>query len=602
MRNIFKGSLLVGMTAIGLTACADGVGPTPREVDVPAPVAAQTRKEAVNENAQSILYLPLGQDVLMPQSESGQPLPSNIVGPFELRGETLGGALQLILDGTNIPVAFETDSALTQTITVTSLKGPMDVVVKEVCSLANMYCSFQNGILVVKDREIFTITVPPIGAAADATTLLQNISTAVGSITGETPVTDASTRTIVYRATQRTSELARRYFQRLRTNTALVVFETYVWEVSLNAGNSTGIRWSAFDQIGRLRFGINLSGAADTNVGTPVSIGLPTASAGLNFATSDVFQFIAGYGTVKTISQPQITVLSGSSATLRVSDRQNYVASLSRTTTDGGTTTVSTTTDSVDSGFTLTIGSSWDNATVYSNINILLQELRDIETFDENPDAVVQLPKTTERELRTQVRGRPGDTLLIAGLVREQDSMDKEGPGFKQPLIPTSRSAQTSNSELVFLLKPRVIVFTAPNEDSPRRGTPVAPTDISAIVPEMAPESLPIVPMTVPPVPNAWEERAIAAPTQEAAPMAVPAQEAAPVGEPDHEAHHIPELESAPVTETVPQDSAVEIQPLPEVVPQSYKADAAPANQEADVAAPPVSSPSVIVNYDVLGR
>ena len=129
------------------------------------------------------------------------------------------------------------------------------------------------------------------------------------------------------------------------------------------------------------------------------------------------------------MSQPQITVLSGSSAKLRVADTQNYVASLSRTTTDGGSTTVSTTTDSVDSGFTLNIGSNWDNSTVYGNISILLQEVRRIDTFDDNPDAVVQLPQTTERELETQVRIRPGDLLLIAGLVRETDALDKEGLG-----------------------------------------------------------------------------------------------------------------------------------------------------------------------------
>jgi hypothetical protein len=117
----------------------------------------------------------------------------------------------------------------------------------------------------------------------------------------------------------------------------------------------------------------------------------------MNFNVDDVFQFISSYGAVKTISQPQVTMLAGSSATLRVSDAENYVASISRSTTDGGTTTVSTTTDTANSGFTLTIGSNWDSATVYSSINILLEEVRDIETFDDNEDAVVQLPKTTER-------------------------------------------------------------------------------------------------------------------------------------------------------------------------------------------------------------
>ena len=193
-----------------------------------------------------------------------------------------------------------------------------------------------------------------------------------------------------------------------------------------------------------------------------MSIGLPTTN-GVAFDGDNVFQFISEYGAVKTISQPQVTVLSGSNARFRVADTQNYVSEISRS-VDQGEVTVSTQTDSVDTGFTFDIASSWDKATVYGNIDILLQEVRAIDTFDDNPDAIVQLPQTTERELSTQVRIRPGDSLLIAGLVREIDNFDKSGPGIQEPLFPSSRTAQTSNVELVFLLRPRVVVYTTPSE------------------------------------------------------------------------------------------------------------------------------------------
>lgn len=572
VRKTITGLALFSVAIFGVSGCADGVGPKSREVNMPAPILANERKPAVNENADAILYLPLGEDVLMPQTEASAALPSKIIGPFELRDETLGGALQLILDGTNTPVAFETDKASTVSITVTNLKGSMDVVVREVCSLANMYCSYQNGILVVKDKEIFTVTVPPIGASTDTGALLQNISTAVGSITGESPVTDASTRTIVYRATQRTAEMARRYFQRLRTNTAMIVFETYIWEVSLDSGNSTGIRWSTFDQIGRFHIGLNLAGDTSADIGTPVSIGLPTTGIGMNFGTADVFKFISSYGAVKTISQPQVTVLSGSTATLRISDKQNFVASLSKTTTDGGTTTVSTTTDSVNSGFTLTIGSNWDNATVYSNISILLQELRSIDTFKENPDAVVQLPKTTERELKTQLRTRPGDMMLIAGLVREQDKLDKEGLGFKMPFIPTSKTTQTSNTELVFLLKPRVVVFTT-KDDAPHSGPPLAAKPLAAVLPEPNIEAMPPIVMTpsVSTLAGTDSELFVGAPVDSSSP-----------------------LNQGPLTPAPDLDtSSVDIAPL---------AEAVPLKEEVKVNTKKASDPSIIVNYDVLGH
>ncbi len=564
---------LMATTSMVLAGCADAVGPDARTVQVPAPRVADERQKGVNENGEPVIYLPLGEDVLMPQSLKGDALPDTIVGPYELRGETLAGALQLIMDGIDIPVAFESETSLTKTITMTNLKGPVSQVVNDVCALANMYCSYQNGVLSVKDREIFTVTLPPIVAKADIGSLLTNVAAAIGSITGETPITDPSTRTIVYRASQRTAEMANRYFQRLRSNTAMIVYETYIWEVNLNTANSTGIKWSSFDQIGRFKFGINLAGATDTNLSTPVSIGLPTTG-NVSFTSGDVLQFISSYGAVKTISQPQISVLSGSEAKLRVADKQNYVASITKTasTTTGGADSFSTTTATADTGFTLSIGSNWDNSSVYGTVDILLQELRKIDSFEAGTDATVQLPQTTERELNTTVRVRPGDMILIAGLVRESDQYSKDGLGIAEPFIPTSRTVQSGNTELVFLLRPRVVVFTSATSTSPRKGDVTLP-DTSFTQPLPVPPPVPAL------APMPMEDM----PPVTSAPQSLPQP---PVAQNDPVSVS---TTSAPVAGE-PTSSSIEIQPLSEVVNGQGSAE----NPQKD--------PSVIVNYDVLGH
>ena len=199
LRKVMIPAVMLSLASL-LVGCADAEGPRPRDANIPPPRGADTRTKAVNERPDPVMYLPLGRDVLVPRAEDGTLLPATVVGPFELRGETLAGALQLILDGTNVPVAFEATAGLENTITVTNLKGPLDVVVSEVCSLANLYCSYRNGMVVVKDTEIFTVTIPPIVASDSMAQLLTNIAAAIGNITGQTPITDASTRTIVYRA------------------------------------------------------------------------------------------------------------------------------------------------------------------------------------------------------------------------------------------------------------------------------------------------------------------------------------------------------------------------------------------------------------------
>ncbi len=444
-------------TAPLLVSCAPVDVPFSRNLSVPSPTMASGRADTVNEKPDSVIYLPLGSDVLVPKSvqNGGLGLPNVIIGPFELRSETVAGALQLVLADYEIPMAFETDAGFDRTVTVTNLRGSLSDIVGKICGLADLYCSYDGGLLVVKETQTFSATIPPIGGDND---ILTSIAAGVKAITGSAPITENATRTIIYEATNRTAELVERYFQRVRASTALIIFEVYIWEVSLNNGNSTGIDWQGIGKLGRFASGIDIAGSTGVDF-SPISIGLPTMG-DVSFGSDDVFEFISEYGAVKTISQPQITVLSGADATLRAADTINYVSALTRTITTNGQTAVSTEVATVDTGFTLKISSNWDNATVYGAIDINLEEFKGFKSFDAD-GTTLQLPETTERELSTQIRIRPGDSVLIAGLVRESDEYDKSGVGFDSPFLPISRTLKTANTELVFLLKPRVIVYTS---------------------------------------------------------------------------------------------------------------------------------------------
>lgn len=154
---------LLGTCCILLVGCADAVVPEGRTVNIPPAGSPPERERAVNEAPDSIIRVQLGRDALVPKAEEDDPLPADIVGPYELRGETLAGALQLILAGYDMPMAFETEQGLERRITVSNLRGTLDSVVTRVCGLADMYCSFEDGTLVVKDTETFVVPLPPLG-------------------------------------------------------------------------------------------------------------------------------------------------------------------------------------------------------------------------------------------------------------------------------------------------------------------------------------------------------------------------------------------------------------------------------------------------------
>ncbi|MBU6236015.1 MAG: type II and III secretion system family protein, partial [Alphaproteobacteria bacterium] len=456
-------------------------------IDIPAPTPPEARRKAINEAPDGVIIVPLGKDVLVPAMDEGDPLPNRVVGPFELRNENLAGALQLVMADYDVPLAFESDKGMTVGVTVSNLKGPLDKVVEKICALADMYCLYDDGVLTVKENQTFTVSLPPLPADTSYDAIVSGLK----AFTGAEGTVDTTTRTMIYTATERTAKKAAQYFDRLRKSTAMIVYETYIWEVGLDGGNSAGIKWTQLEKIGAFNTGFTLSGSALSDLGTPISIGLPTKGP-VSLTTGDILQFISSQGSVKTISQPQLTVLSGSEATLRVAETEAYVESLTRTqNTTNDTETVSTTTGQVDTGFTLKIGSSWDNGTVYGNVDINLQQLLEFQDFPAGNDSTLRLPKTAERELQTQVRVRPGDSVLIAGLVRERQQYDKTGLGLNNPIFPFSRSGQTSNSELVILLRPRVIVYKPADEIALDPVDRARTSLVHADVPEVAPLSVP---------------------------------------------------------------------------------------------------------------
>ena len=132
--------------------------------------------------------------------------------------------------------------------------------------------------------------------------------------------------------------------------------------------------------------------------------------------------------------------------------------------------TTALTTSTVTTGLNVNITSAWDQSTVYGAINITLNDLTILNQFN-SPDGTssVQLPQTSTRSIATEIRVRPGDSILIGGMVSQTDSLTSSGPGFTTPLFTTQRAASKANTELVFLLRPRVVAFDMGNDsDTPR--------------------------------------------------------------------------------------------------------------------------------------
>ncbi len=459
-RPVSQSIAAVLLAATMLTSCASTLPNNGAQADLVPAERVEKKYATINRERNPVTYVKLEEDVLRPKKASAaQPLPKDRVGPFELREESLASALELVMGDKKIPMAFETSQATSRMVTITSLEGPLDEVVDKLCGLANLYCSYEGGVLVLKETETFTVSLPPFIAQS-----YDPFVNGLKSITGGQTYVDTLTGSLIYTASHRNNEKAKDYFERLRANTAMIVYEVQIWEVELTDAHNTGIDWEDFTFTSG-DFIANLARDGAPAISGAVGIGAQITS---KYLTADgVLSFLQTQGSVKTISQPQLTVLSGSKAKLRVGNKRDYVSQITRTVGISTADNVSVTTSKLETGLELEIASAWSDGTVYGDLKILLQNLIRLGSLDVGTTSI-QLPETSDRNLETKLRVRPGDAVLIGGIVEERGTVDESGPpGRVKPLFTTTKANSARNSELVFMLRPRVVIYTEnPPEDA----------------------------------------------------------------------------------------------------------------------------------------
>lgn len=518
--------------ALGFGGCAvvpdakPTTGRNPTVAEVPNP------DETVRgEDDPPIVTLELGSSLHEHRLVEGDQLPANIVIPTtNLNGVPVTAALQAVLQGTDVSLSWDASTFDDHLATVMNLSGSLPQVVEKICSSAKVFCTYRQGSLELSDKETFVIGIPPAaqkmaetqssvsvgatgignggvspggissgpngssgigGGGIPSSTGVSSMSAAgnsmidaISDLAGGKVKVDDQGGNIIYTTDVEGENRVRAYLEQLRNGRPLIVLQMYVWEVTLNKENSEGINWSEF-RLSDLGPGFSKLALASSSAmssvvtgqgfsGGPVSIGAVTTG---RLNTASLISFLSTQGQVQTISSPQVTFVSGSSAELRVGGTQNYVQSVgqlvsatnvSGTTNANSTTGIGTNTVSpgtINTGLLVDVAGSYENGIILANLNLSLTNLVQLQQFNAGGGTIIQLPQTTDREISTAIRVRPGDNLVMAGMVTSADTNNSQG----LPLPDDSQASlygdtQRTNNELVIVVKPSVILFSDRNE------------------------------------------------------------------------------------------------------------------------------------------
>lgn len=438
-----------------------------------------------------VVTLEVGQRLRERRLSRTEDLPGGIVVPTtNLKGVPITAALQAVLEGTDVSLSWAAGTFEDRLVTVTNLSGPLPTVVDKICASAKIFCSYRSGLLELKEKESFIIDLPAIPTATSATGAATNtMADTISELAGEKAYIDTQGGNLIYTTDVTGYEQVHLYLDQLRHGRPLVVMQLYIWEVSLEKDHATGINWSSFSFP---KFGGNnesgvISGLTGfTDVATPgVSLGAKIAG---KVSADTVLKFLSTQGQVQTISNPQLTFVSGSNADFRVGGKQRYISEVGNGTSSvsGSTTTTSSntvSTASIDTGLTVNVGGVYESGIISAVLDLALQDVISLNQTTTQNGMTIDLPETSERKVTTSLRVRPGDNLVLAGLVTSRDSNDRDGVPFFGHQLDAYAKDTFKNTELVILVKPSIVLFTeAPEAPAPKKARKdVAPIDAVVI-------------------------------------------------------------------------------------------------------------------------
>ncbi|MFN3532393.1 MAG: pilus (MSHA type) biogenesis protein MshL [Candidatus Brocadia sp.] len=275
------------------------------------------------------------------------------------------------------------------------------------------------------------------------------------------------TGTIVVTATKRNMERVEEYLNTVnRFINRQVLVEAKIIEVQLSDSLKFGIDWSFVTRI--LGSTVNFSTTNFADISTPGPVFSMDASKGDNF--SALLNALKQQGELRTLSNPRVNIMNGQTSLLSVGRNVTFVSKVETTTFSTGTlptTTFTVTTSSVLSGIIIGIvpyiNEIGEISLTITPIVSDLAKLEDKKIGQSGENQIqISLPTVDLRELSTTVKVRDGQLIVIGGLIKKDENLEKN----KVPLLGDipylgelfiKREKEESKTELVVVLQPLLV-------------------------------------------------------------------------------------------------------------------------------------------------
>jgi type II secretory pathway component GspD/PulD (secretin) len=327
----------------------------------------------------------------------------------------------------------------------------LETVLEELSKSTNSFYRIDGDKIVFSQTRDFTTKIPRMAGSADI------IQSGMSNLGASDVFFDSLSGTLSFSADRRAYHGILDFMQSFQDGRDMIVYDFWVIERALDdaagAGGSISFEGSNFG--GNAGSETLLNSVASGNADSVVISGNLGA-----LSVEATMRFVRALGQAETVSRPTISMLSGESSSFNSGESYEYIREVSRAdeTTDesGETSGGGTTTDvqSLDTGIDIEVEGTHTRGVVSTQFEISLTNLIEFQQFDTG-DVSLRLPRVSERNVSAHLEARPGDVMIIGGIIT--DRQEKEQANLGATDIPTSRSTASNKTETIILVRPRLV-------------------------------------------------------------------------------------------------------------------------------------------------
>lgn len=375
---------------------------------------------------------------------------------------------------------------------IVNYKGPMSGLLDEIANRFNIWWKYEKGEIyfykyVTKTFVIYSLPTNPslsvsVGGEGGSSSISQSSSidgmdmwasiesTIQSMVTSDANINiDKASGTITLTSTPTDIRRVAKYVNEQNNRVSKqVAISVKVIQLSMTNADKYSLDLNAtFKGRGSIR---DISASTSATLGDKIS-DLTMGISSKHWSVDAAMEALSQEGQTNLITSGTVTTMNNKPAPIQVVKTQNYISEITKTNSgDSGTYDISVDTDEIETGFTMSVlPRILDHGRVLMFFNLTLSDLLSLDKISVNGGSdkdeesggdqeIIQNPVVETRGFTQEVAMKSGETLILAGYERVEDTVDKKGVGTPDNmLLGGSSSAEKARTILVIMLTPVVL-------------------------------------------------------------------------------------------------------------------------------------------------